>query len=544
MLSTGFVVAYIILSFIGAHVALYRFFQLRGLPGWQALIPFTSIWKAIEMVKAPKWWIAVYYIPFFGVIVLFGIIIEFLKCFNYLRFYQHILSILFMPFYLPYLAFDKNIKWIGKEEAKKYKKSTLREWADALAFAVVAATLIRTFFIEAYTIPTSSMEKTMLVGDYLFVSKLSYGPKVPNTPIAFPFAHHTLPFFNTKAYLEWIKLPYNRLPGLGEIKRNDIVVFNYPDGDTVILEHQNQSYYQVVRQLGWKTVNNNFTVVARPVDKRENYIKRCVGMPGDSLKIIDNQLFINNQPAFEPEEMQFLYNLRAAANYNKNRDKTIDNSARNSGDLDKQNKEIFETNIKILTRNFGLSKSKAKELDITDEIQQDPFDTTSFSLILTKEKLAKLQSLSGVTLIAPKNIQRSESRASRYYNIIPHSPSYDWTEDNFGSLYIPQKGATIQLDTHNILLYQRAIEVYEGNKLKIDGSKIYINDQLATSYTFKMDYYFMMGDNRHNSADSRFWGFVPEDHVVGKAVFVWMSLDWKKPLSEMVRWNRLFTLVK
>ncbi|MBA3901178.1 MAG: signal peptidase I, partial [Bacteroidetes bacterium] len=250
----------------------------------------------------------VYYIPIINFIIGIGIIAEFLKSFGYPKFYQHLLGILFGPIYLPYIAFQPETKFIGPEEAKKYKKSGAREWADAIVFAVIAATIIRTFFIEAFTIPTSSMEKSLLVGDYLFVSKLSYGPKLPNTPIAFPFAHHTLPLTqDVKSYVEWIKIPYHRLPGFGDIKNNDVVVFNYPDGDTVVVQHQDQSYYQLVREHGRNLIWANLDVVARPVDKRENYIKRCIGIPGDTLEIINQEVFINGRKNPLPEHGQFSY---------------------------------------------------------------------------------------------------------------------------------------------------------------------------------------------------------------------------------------------
>ena len=420
------------------------------------------------------------------------------------------------------------VNWtFWKKRDEPNKKNAIVEWVDALIFAVIAATLIRMFLIEAYTIPTSSMEKTLLVGDYLFVSKVSYGPKLPNTPISFPFAHHTLPLTKyKKSYVEWIKNPYKRIAGFGDIRRNDIVVFNFPAGDTVVLEMQEQDYYSITRNYAdglkrrdiqqgdpiksfesYKAIARDyiwdqFNITVRPVDKRENYIKRCVAIPGDSIKIIHGQVYINGEEQPHFEKMQYDYFIKTNG-------KQI-------------NSKYFERlNIAVDDRRY-LASSSLYELPLTTE---------------NVENLKSFPAVSAVSKYENTNINMAN------ISIFPFESNYSWTEDNFGSLYIPEKGATIDLNVDNLPLYYRIIETYEGNKLRVDGSEIFINDIKVDSYTFKMDYYFMMGDNRHNSADSRYWGFVPEDHVVGKAVFIWLSLDKDQQFVNKIRWNRMFSLI-
>ncbi len=375
------------------------------------------------------------------------------------------------------------------------------EWVNAIVFATVVASLIHIFFFQMYVIPSSSMEKSLLVGDYLYVSKLTYGPKMPNTPISFPFVHHTMPFSQTKkSFSEAIKLPYHRLKGLRQIERNDVVVFNFPAGDTVLLENQAVTYYDIVRdyerqygkERGRKALNEHYTVIARPVDKRENYIKRCVAMAGDTLQIIDAQLFINGMPSDAIPFAQQCYTVRTSS---------------------------------------PLSAYALQKLGITELSSGG----NNYFMPLTAQMIEELEKMPNVISITP---YRAMEQA------FPHSDKYAWTADNFGPLWIPQKGVTIALTIDNLPLYERIIDVYEDNDLKVEGDKIFINGEEATSYTFKMNYYWMMGDNRHNSADSRYWGFVPEDHIVGKASFIWLSLDNEKSFPQNIRWGRLFNKVK
>ncbi|QZE13258.1 signal peptidase I [Halosquirtibacter laminarini] len=414
----------------------------------------------------------------------------------------YLLPGLFIIFDL-YITNKVNWTFWKKRRPEGEKMTKTEEWVDGIIFAVIAATFLRAFFIEAYTIPTSSMEKSMLVGDYLFVSKVSYGPKVPNTPIAFPLVHHTLPFTkSTPAFSEAVQWPYHRLKGFGNVNRNDVVVFNYPEGDTVASKMQNQSYYQLVRAYGWKEVNTNKRVFGdilhRPVDKCENYIKRCIATPGDSLQIIHGVAYINGKQQDRVENLQYEYQLRT------------DGSRINPKVLDK----------------IGVAPD---DIATNGVIYQMP---------LTSEMVDKLHKYKGIQSIVKYEATKPTT------SVFPFDEKYQWNEDNYGPIYIPKKGATVSLNLSNLSLYSRLIDVYEDNDLVVKDGIIYINGHVVDRYTFKMNYYWMMGDNRHNSADSRYWGFVPEDHIVGKAVFVWFSVDKFKSFPDNIRWSRLFSSVK
>jgi signal peptidase I len=391
-----------------------------------------------------------------------------------------------------------------KPNPSKKKKSVTREWLDAIVFAVVAATIIRGLFIEAFTIPTPSMEKSLLVGDFLFVSKVNYGPRTPITPLAFPFSHHTLPLTSTaKSYLEWIKLPYYRIPGFQDIKRNDVVVFNFPAGDTVALAMQDRSYYDLVRENGWEVVNGNpqffWEITARPIDKRENYIKRCVAIAGDTLEIKNTIVYINGIAQETPPEGETTYLLKT---------------------------EGTDLNPKLIN-DMGLAKEGGKTSLNGDYIFN-----------LTTEGKQKLSALPNVKYIT-QNINKNPT--DRVY---PNQIDFNWNEDNYGPIYIPKAGTSIELTPKNVALYKRVIRVYEDNVWEEKEGRIFINGTETTTYTFKQNYYWLMGDNRHNSLDSRFWGFVPEDHVVGKALFIWMSWDANGSFFSKIRWSRLFSSIK
>lgn len=386
--------------------------------------------------------------------------------------------------------------WKKKNDHKK-KKTKTREWVDAIVFAVVAATIIRVFFIEAYTIPSGSMERSLLIGDFLFVSKVNYGARIPMTPVAFPFAHHTMPLTGTKAYWDGIQWKYHRLPGLSEIKRNDVVVFNLPVGDTVALENQEPSYYNLIRQSDWKTVNSQYTVTSRPVDKRENIIKRCIGIPGDVVAMKNGIVSINGKidPLKNTGQMPYKIKLTTA----------------------NVNLEVFS--------NLGFKVSEMQQLDGETYIAN-----------ATSEMIQKLKPLDFV-----KSVELSVTPSTANDgDLFPLDPNRKWNVDNFGLVKIPAKGWTVKIDSNTMPLYYRAIRTYEGNKVEQKGGVWYINNHPATTYTFKMNYYWMMGDNRHNSTDSRYWGFVPEDHVVGKALFIWMSFDADASFFHKIRWSRLF----
>lgn len=388
--------------------------------------------------------------------------------------------------------------WQRKKDAPKKKKTKTREWVDAIVFAVVAATIIRVFFIEAYTIPSGSMERSLLIGDFLFVSKVNYGARIPMTPVAFPFAHHTMPLTtSTKAYWDGVQWKYHRLPGLSKIKRNDVVVFNFPEGDTVAVENQAESYYALERSMGRQQVRSTFTIIDRPVDKRENFIKRCIGIPGDVISMSNGVANVNgkNEPL------------------------------KNTGMMP------YRIEFKTMDFNYAVLDEFKLNLGGTPAIADKTYVVDASPEIVEKLK----------TFDFVKSVNLSPDPAGAVPGgVFPNDPNRVWNRDNFGPIKIPSKGWTVKIDSNTMPLYYRAIRTYEGNKVEQKAGVWYINDKVATTYTFKMDYYWMMGDNRHNSADSRYWGFVPEDHIVGKALFVWMSWDSTASLLHKIRWSRLF----
>lgn len=485
----------------------YYLFEKAGEKGWKLFVPFYNLYVWLRLInKHNIWWYIFLIIPFINVFVFMLMIVELLKCFGKFKLLEQALAVIFPFVYLPYLGLQKNITLLEKDK-RTIKKSFVREWIDAIIFAIIAASIIRIFLFEAYSIPTSSMEKTLLVGDFLFVSKIAYGPRLPITPIAFPFVHHTLPFSETiKSYVEWIKLPYLRFPGLTKIKRNDAVVFNFPDGDTLSLKYQSElSYYALVRQFGRKQIYKNEEnfgkIIYRPLDKRENFIKRCVGLPGDKFQIIDHEIFINDEKLTPHGKIQFDY--------------------------------------KILTDGTRFNPVALERIGIIDNFNQS--ENNVYYMAMTDESAEKLKSFGNVIKIE-KVVQPKEHID---HNIFPFDTAYKWNVDNFGPINIPKKGNTVNISLKNISLYQRIIDIFEKNELKIENDKIFINDKETNTYTFKQNYYWMMGDNRHNSADSRYWGFVPEDHIVGKASLVWFSLDKNKSLFEgKIRWNKLFRIVE
>lgn len=490
-----------ILGFIASLIGLYGMFQKANIPAWKALVPYLNTWEMVKKMELKKHWFFLQFIPVAGVFFSIWILIKFVEHFGRFNLLHHAAAV-FVPFiYLPYMGFSKNERYAGKGVVRNYVKGTIREWIDAAVFAVVAATLIRTFLFEAYTIPTPSMEKTLLVNDFLFVNKFSYGPRIPNTPIAMPFVHNVMPITGTKSYSEIIKLPYTRWFA-SDVKRNDVVVFNFPVNDTLIddpMFGSQTTYYEAVRELGrakvWELYGDKITT--RPVDKRENFIKRCVAVGGDSLRIVNGQVFVKGQPqpAFPEAERRYI---------------------------------IRPTNNSVVTKeaieNMGIQVRETQG----DFIYQDSLFKTN----ITNAELASLKPLSTYS-ITPDVIPGGESNAFPYYNA-----ANGWGRDNYGPLWIPKKGSTIPLTDDNIIRYGRCIEVYEGNKLENRNGSYFLNGAPASNYTFKMNYYFMMGDNRHNSLDSRYWGFVPEDHVVGKASLIWFSYE------NGIRWNRLFKLIK
>ncbi len=415
----------------------------------------------------------------------------------------------------------KKVNWTFWKK-RDGNNSKLVEWIDSIIFAVLAVTIINIFIFQNYKIPTPSMEKTLMVGDHLYVSKVAYGPRLPNTPIAMPFTQHTMPLTKgTKSYLEWIKIPYKRLTGFGTVQRNDAVVFNFPAGDTVVVDHQNQTYYSMVRDtasyfreldirnqsplktdkeyynIGRQALWNRYKIVIRPVDKRDNYVKRCVAVPGDTFQIINKRVYTNGIPQKEYEGIQFSY-------------------------------------VIVLKPNQYISKNIFDRMGIYKYSDYGNYIVA----FLTKEEKDKISTFKSVQQVMDYDYFDQYSKG-----FFPNDTNYKWTLNNFGPLYIPKAGATIKINTKNLCLYERVISYYEHNKLEVKGDQIYINDKLADTYTFKMNYYWMMGDNRHNSLDARFWGFVPEDHIIGKPRLIWLSLDENKSFLGKIRWKRMFKVI-
>lgn len=466
---------YIIIAIllVAIHFGLWKFFVKAGRPGWESLIPFYREFVIGRISGRPNWWVALLLVPLVNIFVFFGLYLDLVKNFGKRRFWEHAATILVPFIVFPMWGSDPKVIYLGQSATAEFKqkypyqKTIVREWADAIVFAVIAATLIRGFLIEAYMIPTGSMEKSLLVGDFLFVSKINYGPRVPMTPVAFPFAHHTMPVVGGKAYWEGIKVGYKRLPGFQEIKRNDVVVFNFP-------MEADEPYN-------------------RPIDKRENYIKRAVGMPGDTLTLKEALLFVNGELGFKHPEEQMDYIVHTDAS--------------------------------------GLNPMRLLDMRIDWEGA-----VPTYRLFLTDSAYRSVKAWSAVQHIVP-NIEQPHQRGPR---VFPNSSLYDWNIDNFGPIIIPSRGWSVTLDSLTYPLYERAIRIYEGKALESRSDGYYIDGTKTANYTFEMDYYWMMGDNRHNSEDARIWGFVPEDHIVGKALFVWLSWDKDGTFLSKVRWNRLF----
>ncbi|MCU0322069.1 MAG: S26 family signal peptidase [Chitinophagaceae bacterium] len=505
-----------IIGIIGWHVGIYLLFKKSGIEAWKAFVPFYNTWLIVEKCNISKKWFWFQLIPIAGQFITIWITIIYVMHFGKTNLLHHTLLTFFPFIYFPYLGIDKNTQWGGEEAFKKYKKPASREWVDAAVFAVVAATIIRSFIFEAYVIPSGSMEKTLLVNDFLFVNKMSYGPRIPQTPLSFPFVHNLLPASQTPSYFKWLKIDYTRLPGYTDIKRNDVVVFNFPEGDTTINlpEYGSfKSYASQVRKNGRAQVWQDFEdqIIVHPVDKADNYIKRCVAIAGDTIQVINGILHINGIKQATPMYAQRTYIVYAS-----------------KAGLDF---DMLQNKYNINVRN------DEKYIEYRDYLNMQFAKEGAVVMSLTETEAQKMATVPTVTKVEPYIFRYDDADAQ--IDFFPFdSANYKNSVDNYGPIYIPKKGVTVDLNLKSLPLYKRLITVYEGHTLSVNGSQILVDGKPVSTYTFKYNYYWMMGDNRHNSQDSRFWGFVPETHVVGKASMIWFSWDGGP------RWKRLFNFIK
>jgi signal peptidase I len=458
----------------------WKLYVKAGRKPWEAIIPVYNAIVLLKILKRPTWWVILLFIPIINLLMFPVIWVETIRSFGKYKTIDSVLAVITLGFYIYYLNYIADVNYVAERSLKS--RTEVGEWVSSIVFAIVAATLVHTYFMQPYTIPTSSLEKSLLVGDFLFVSKFHYGARTPMTVIAAPMVHDSLPLMKAKSYLKKPHLPYFRIPGFEKIKRNEIVVFNWPV-DTVRFFRDKSKIH-----------------IDKPIDKKSNYVKRCVGIPGDSLEIREGYIYINGEKTVLPD--------RAMPQYMH----------------------------KVETDGQQLSAAVLKRYNVTE----GGFYGDHYLLNLTDQNAGKLKSnplVKRVTkLLSPKG-EYTES-------VFPHNSQYAWSIDNYGPIYIPEAGKTVELNAKSLPFYKRIIEVYENNNLTTSGDEIFINGKLATTYTFKQDYYWMMGDNRHNSEDARYWGYVPFDHVVGKPVFIWFSWDSNgEGIAQKIRWERVFTTV-
>ena len=462
-------------------LATWKLYVKAGRQAWEAFVPVYNAVVLMKIINRPWWWTILLFVPIVNLIMFPVIWVEIARSFGKNTYKDTFIAIITLGFYSFYLNYVEDVKYV--EDRDLHPKSSSGDWVSSILFAIVAATIVHTYFMQPYVIPTSSLEKTLLVGDFLFVSKMHYGARAPMTTVATPMVHDTIPVIKKKSYLSRPQLPYFRLPGFEKIERNDIVVFNWPVDTMLDMRHTDKHYY-------------------KPIDKKTNYVKRCVGIAGDSLEVRNGYVYINGKQNELPDRSRLQFSYEVILKEGKGFDNSI----------------------------FELLKSR---YDITDGIYR--LNNNKILIPAATEEAVNMFKNHPSVL---KLIKNETPKGERDSGIFPRNPNYNWNNDHFGPIYIPKKGATIDLNLEVLPLYKRAISEYEGNTIKVNGNQILINGEVASNYTFKQDYYWMMGDNRHNSQDARAWGFVPFDHVVGKPVFIWMSWGDGKP-----RWERFFTTV-
>ncbi|RMB63983.1 signal peptidase I [Dokdonia sinensis] len=497
-----FIAAIQVIHFLGT----WKLYVRAGRKAWEAAVPVYNAVVLMKIINRPWWWTILLFIPIVNLMMFPIVWVETARSFGFNTYKDTFLTVITCGLYLFYINYATDAPYIENRELMP--KSANGEWTSSILFAIIAATVVHTYFMQPFTIPTSSLEKTLLVGDYLFVSKFHYGARTPITTVATPMLHDTIPFTKQKSYLSWPQLPYFRLPGFQSIKRNDIVVFSWPI-DTM----------EVITP-GFERGN-----VRKPIDKKSNYVKRCVGLPGDSLEVRDGYVYINGERNELPDRarLQFSYIVTSS--------------------------KPMVLNVQSAYGAFTtVDPFYNEQYDITD-IQYDPRISSQGNYVnyvqLTDENKEKLNN-NPSTINIEKNKRNSNRGSSRLF---PWGGDHQWSIDEYGPIYIPKKGETTVINQETIPYYKRLIEVYEGSELGIDNKitqnngQILLNGNPLTEYTFKLDHYWMMGDNRHNSQDARSWGYVPYTHVMGKPVMVWLSLDQNKSFPNNIRWDRMFTTV-
>ena len=527
---------FILLVQIIHGIGTWKLYVKAGKKAWKAFVPVYNGIVLMQIINRPKWWIFLLFIPVINLFLFPIIWIETLRTFGKKSTLDMVLGVVTLGFYIAYVNYTQETTYHANRDLKAPNKTM--DTLGSLSFAVVVATLVHTYFIQPYTIPTSSLEKSLLVGDFLFVSKFHYGARTPMTPIAAPMVHDTLPIIKTKSYLAKPSLPYFRFPALQKIERNDIVVFNWP-ADTLF--HM------------YKAADKRYD---KPIDKKTNYVKRCTAIPGDKIEIRDGIIFINGKESILPERAkpQYFYLIKTN-NINVDEIKNFYQITEGYPLFEIKNEIWDKPELKNeLINRYAFEEISRDTLTtaVTGQIDQDIYNKLGLMISpsyfygnLTAEKYEQLKSDSRISSVKRQISKTAEDGI--FTDIQDGKPSLknNWNRDNMGPIYIPEAGKTVTLNKENLPLYKKIIGEYEGNDLKVNGDEIRINGQVATSYTFKQDYYWMMGDNRHNSLDSRYWGFVPADHIVGKPIFIWMSIDGINDgiRNWSIRWDRLFTTV-
>jgi len=518
-----------VIHFLGT----WKLYVKAGRKAWEAAVPIYNAIVLMQIINRPKWWVILLFIPIINLLMFPVIWVETIRSFGRNSLMESWLVVLTLGFYIYYVTYALDVQYI--EERSLHPKTAMGEWVSSIVFAVVAATLVHTYFIQPYVIPTGSLEKTLRIGDFLFVSKFHYGARTPMTTVAAPMVHDTIPGLGIRSYLNNPQLPYFRLPGFKKIKRNEIVVFSWP-ADTVRIFFK--------KEKG----------VKKPIDKKSNYVKRCVGVPGDSLAVINGYVHINGQQTVLPDRALPQYDYMAYSSKGVSSrllkelgvtdfNRIYVTTQLNQNQFDQISNYLLGSrrgntgNIELITNHLGIPTKAIRSAGLSLKEQTD----RQRMLTITDDIANKLRGNAAIDSV----IKVLEPLGEKGYNIFPQHNSFAWNNDNFGPIYIPEKDKKVALNLEVLPVYKKIIKDYEDNTISVNGNQISINGEVTDSYTFKQDYYWMMGDNRDHSEDSRTWGFVPENHIVGTPIFIWMSIDnfkegWR---NWKIRWERVFTTV-